>query len=250
MMGLAPYGKPTYVDQLERVIRPLSGGRFELDLQYFRHHSEGVEMTWDEGSPELGKVYSDGLSELLGPARDPEDPEFFGKWADIAHSAQIVYERIFFHVLDDLHERTKMTRLAMAGGCALNSVANGKIFEKTPFKEVFIQPAAGDNGTSIGAAFYVEHAVLRGARQFVMEHAYTGPSFSRRRDPGSHRRRAGRRLGSQHRRGSSRGRGACSATSPRRWPTAASWGGSRAAWSSARARSAIGRSSPTRVAPT
>jgi carbamoyltransferase len=178
MMGLAPYGKPRYVEQLERVIRPVSGGRFELELQYFKHHSEGVEMTWDEGSPQLGKVYSDGLSDLLGPARDPEDPEFFGKWADIAHSAQIVYERIFFHVLADLHERTKMTRLAMAGGCALNSVANGKILEKTPFKEVFVQPAAGDDGTSIGAAFYVEHAVMRGARRFVLDHAYTGPSFS------------------------------------------------------------------------
>jgi carbamoyltransferase len=178
MMGLAPYGQPRFVEALERVIRPVSGGRFELELQYFRHHSEGVEMTWDEGSPELGKVFSDRLADLLGPPRDPGDPEFFGKWADIAHSAQVVYERIFFHVLTDLHERTKMTRLAMAGGCALNSVANGKIFEKTPFKEVFIQPAAGDNGTSIGAAFYVEHAVLRGARHFVMEHAYTGLSFS------------------------------------------------------------------------
>jgi carbamoyltransferase len=177
MMGLAPYGKPRFVDQLERVIHPTSGGKFELDLQYFRHHSEGVEMTWDEGSPVLGKVYSDRLVELLGPARSPDDPEFFDRWADIAHSAQIVYERIFFHVLGDLHARTKMTRLAMAGGCALNSVANGKIFEKTPFKEVFIQPAAGDDGTSIGAAFHVEHAILRGARRFVMEHAYTGPSF-------------------------------------------------------------------------
>jgi len=177
MMGLAPYGRPSYVEQLERVIHPLTGGRFELDLQYFRHHSEGVEMTWDDGAPELGRVFSDKLIDLLGPARDPEDPEFFGKWADIAHSAQVVYERIFFHVLVDLHERTKMTRLAMAGGCALNSVANGKIFDRTPFKEVFIQPASGDNGTSIGAAFYVEHAVLRNPRQFVMDHAYTGPQF-------------------------------------------------------------------------
>src|SRR6266700_1594009 len=177
MMGLAPYGRPLFVEALERVIHPTAAGRFELDLQYFRHHSEGVEMTWDEGVPELGKVYSDKLMELLGLARDPEDPEFFGKWADIAHSAQVVYERIFFHVLADLYERTKMTRLAMAGGCSLNSVANGKIFERTPFREVYIQPAAGDDGTSIGAAFYVGHAVLRAPRQFVMDHSYTGPSF-------------------------------------------------------------------------
>ena len=178
MMGLAPYGKPRFVEPLQRLIRPMPDGKFELDLQYFRHHNEGVEMTWDDGSPEVGKVFSDKLIELLGPARDPEDPDFFGRWADIAHSAQIVYEGIFFHVLADLHARTKMPRLALAGGCALNSVANGKIFENTPFKEVFVQPAAGDNGTSIGAAFYVEHAVLRGERRFIMEHAYTGPDFS------------------------------------------------------------------------
>ena len=98
MMGLAPYGKPTYVDKLRQVIHPIDGGRFELNLDYFRHHSEGVEMTWDDGSPHLGLVFSPKLAELLGPARDPEDPDFFGKWADIAHSAQVVYEEIFFHV--------------------------------------------------------------------------------------------------------------------------------------------------------
>ncbi|HVX96946.1 MAG TPA: carbamoyltransferase C-terminal domain-containing protein [Polyangia bacterium] len=178
MMGLAPYGKPTYVEKLRQVIRPLDGGRFELDLDYFRHHSEGVEMTWDDGSPQMGLVFSPKLADLLGPARDPEDPEFFGKWADIAHSTQVVFEEIFFHVLTDLHHRTGLTRLALAGGCALNSVANGKIFERTPFREVFVQPAAGDNGTAIGAAFFVEHSVLRRPRNFVMRHAYTGPSFT------------------------------------------------------------------------
>jgi carbamoyltransferase len=178
MMGLAPYGKPTYVDKLRQVIRPANGGRFELVLDYFRHHSEGIEMTWDDGSPQMGLVFSPKMAELLGPARDPEDPEFFGKWADIAHSAQIVYEEIFFHVLTDLHARTGLSRVALAGGCALNSVANGKIFERTPFREVFVQPAAGDNGTAIGAAYYVEHSLLRRPRGFVMRHAYTGPSYS------------------------------------------------------------------------
>jgi carbamoyltransferase len=177
MMGLAPYGRPTYVDKLRQVIRPLPDGHFELNLDYFRHHAEGVEMTWDDGTPHLGIVYAAKLAELLGPARDPEDPEFFGKWADIAHSAQIVYEEIFFHVLTDLHRRTRLDRLALAGGCALNSVANGKIFERTPFREVFVQPAAGDNGTAIGAAFYVQHAVLRQPRGYVMSDAYTGPSY-------------------------------------------------------------------------
>jgi carbamoyltransferase len=178
MMGLAPYGKPTYVEKLRQMIHPAEGGRFELNLDYFKHHSEGVEMTWDDGSPHLGLVFSPRLADLLGPARDPEDPEFFGKWADIAHSAQVVYEEIFFHVVEDLQRRTGLTRLSLAGGCALNSVANGKIFERTRFREVYVQPAAGDDGTAIGAAFYVEHAVLGRPRRYVMRDAYTGPGYA------------------------------------------------------------------------
>ncbi len=180
MMGLAPYGKPVYVEKLRQVIRPTDGGHFELNLDYFRHHTDGIEMTWDDGSPSMGLVFSPKLAELLGPARDPEDPEFFGKWADLAHSAQVVYEEIFFHVLEDLQRRTGLDKLALAGGCALNSVANGKIFERTKFKEIYVQPAAGDDGTAIGAAFYVEHAVLGRPRRFVMTDAYTGPGFDDR----------------------------------------------------------------------
>ena len=177
MMGLAPYGKPLHVEKLRQVIRPVDGGHFELNLDYFRHHTDGVEMTWDDGSPHLGLVFAPKLAELLGPARDPEDPEFFGKWADIAHSAQVVYEEIFFHVLEDLQRRTGLDKLALAGGCALNSVANGKVFERTKFREIYVQPAAGDDGTAIGAAFYVEHAVLDRPRRFVMRDAYTGFDF-------------------------------------------------------------------------
>jgi len=177
MMGLAPYGKPTYADKLRQLIHPVDDGRFELNLEYFRHHTEGVEMTWDDGAPQMGLVFSPKMADLLGPARDPEDPEFFGKWADIAHSAQVVYEEIFFHVLEDLQRRTGLDKLALAGGCALNSVANGKIFERTKFRELFAQPAAGDDGTAIGAAFYVQHAILGLPRSYVMRDAYTGLGF-------------------------------------------------------------------------
>lgn len=178
MMGLAPYGKPTYVEKLRQMIRPLPEGHFELNLEYFRHHTDGVEMSWDDGVPQMSLVFSPKLADLLGPARDPEDPEFFGKWSDIAHSAQVVYEEIFFHVLEDLQRRTGLQKLALAGGCALNSVANGKIFERTKFRELYAQPAAGDDGTAIGAAFYVEHAVLGRPRRYVMQDAYTGVSFT------------------------------------------------------------------------
>jgi carbamoyltransferase len=177
MMGLAPYGRPRYVERLRKLIHPTRDGRFELDVSYFLHDSEGIQLSWADGSPRLRRVYSPKLVELLGPARDPENPDFYGRWADVAASAQVVYEEIFFHLLNDLHARTKLPRLALAGGCALNSVANGKILERTPFREVYVQPAAGDDGTAIGAAFHVEHAVLRRPRRFVMEHAYTGPSY-------------------------------------------------------------------------
>ena len=177
MMGLAPYGSPRYAEALRNLVHPRPAGRFALDTSYFRHATEGIEMSWSEGSPRLGRVWSDKLVRLLGPARDPEDPDFYGRWADVAASAQAVYEEIFFHVANDLFERTRLPRLALAGGCALNSVANGKILERTPFREVFVQPAAGDDGTAVGAAFWVEHAVLRRPRRHVMEHAYLGPAF-------------------------------------------------------------------------
>lgn len=178
MMGLAPYGQPRYVEPLRQLIRPTPGGGYALDASYFVHATDGIDMEWADGSPHLGRVYSDKLVALLGPARQPEDPDFFGRWADVAASAQVVFEEIYFHVLNDLHARTGLSRLALAGGCALNSAANGKILERTPFKEVYVQPAAGDDGTAIGAAFYVEHALLGRPRRFVMDHAYTGPSFS------------------------------------------------------------------------
>lgn len=176
MMGLAPYGQPTYAQKLREVIQPRPGGLFALDTEYFRHDTEGVEMAWED-TPHIGTLYTPKLEDLLGPSRDPEDPDFFGRWADIAASAQVVFEEIYFHVLNDLHARTRNPRVSLAGGCALNSAANGKIFERTPFKEVYIQPAAGDDGTAIGAAYWVEHIVLRRPRRFVMEHAYTGPAY-------------------------------------------------------------------------
>jgi carbamoyltransferase len=178
LMGLAPYGKPTHLPQMREIIRTFGEGKFDLNLDYFKHHSEGVEMTWDEGTPHLGTVYSTRLASALGPPRDPENDDYYGKWADVAASCQAAYEEVFFHILDALYRKTKLTRLCLAGGCALNSTANGKIFERTPFKEVFIQPAAGDNGTSLGAALHVAHAELDQPRGFVMEHAFTGPSFS------------------------------------------------------------------------
>ncbi len=175
VMGLAPYGKPEYVHDIRKLVTLTDGGLFELELDYFRHWSEGVEMEWDDGYPTLGRVYSAKLVEMLGPPRDPGSP-LTERHENLAHSLQVVYEECAFHVLNGLYERTRNPRLCLAGGCAMNSVANGKVRENTPFTDVYIQPASSDNGTALGAAYYVWNQVLGGKRGFVMEHGYWGPA--------------------------------------------------------------------------
>jgi carbamoyltransferase len=176
VMGLAPYGRPDHVESLRRLLRLDPGGGFELDLSYFRHWSDGVAMTWDEGEPTIGPVYTKKLETLLGPARDPSAP-LEPRHEAIAASLQVVFEEAAFHVLRALHARTRLPRLCLAGGCAMNSVANGKIRERTPFQELYVQPASADNGTALGAALYVWHHELQQPRRFVMSHGYWGPEF-------------------------------------------------------------------------
>jgi carbamoyltransferase len=176
VMGLAPYGKPDRVNDIRKLVTLEPEGRFSLSLPCFKHWSEGVSMTWDEGEPTIGPVYTDELERLLGPARRPEEP-VTPRHEAIAASLQAVFEEAYFHVLNGLHERTRSSRLCLAGGCAMNSVANGKIRNRTPFEEVFIQPASGDNGTALGAAYYVWNHILGNPRGFEMEHSYWGPAF-------------------------------------------------------------------------
>lgn len=176
VMGLAPYGRPDHAAEVRRLVRLEPGGRFSLDLSYFRHWSDGVSMTWDEGEPTMGPVFTPKLEALLGPARRPDEP-LTARHESIAASLQAVFEEAAFHVLNGLYERTRLPRLCLAGGCAMNSVANGKVRERTPFREVYVQPAAGDNGTALGAALYVQHQVLGAPRRFVMDHGYWGPEF-------------------------------------------------------------------------
>jgi carbamoyltransferase len=177
VMGLAPYGKPSFMDSMRRMIRLGKGGEFELDLDYFLHHSEGISMVWDDGEPRIGTAYSQKLEELLGPARKP-DESLHDRHRDIAASLQEMYEEAFFHILDHAYRLTSNPVLCLSGGCAMNSVANGKVFERSPFKELYIQSAAGDGGGAIGAAFYVWNRKLSKPRTFVMDHAYLGPEFS------------------------------------------------------------------------
>jgi carbamoyltransferase len=179
VMGLAPYGAAEFKSQVGSLIRLLEGGRFELDLSYFRHWSDGVQMTWDDGEPQIGTVYTPKLEMLLGPARRADEP-LKSRHEAIAASLQSVFEDVVFHVLRHLQRSSGASALCLAGGCAMNSVANGKIREQTEFRELFIQPAAGDNGTALGAAFHVYHSESSAARSFVMDHGYWGPEFQDR----------------------------------------------------------------------
>ena len=176
IMGLAPYGEPEFVPELRKLVKLKPGGTFELALEYFRHWNEGVDMEWSDGYPTLGRVYSPALEKLLGPPRDKDAP-LTKRDENLARSLQAVYEECAFHILNGLWERTKNPRLCMAGGCAMNSVANGKVRANTPFEELYIQPASGDNGTALGAAYYVWNQVLGKPRSFVMEHGYWGTSY-------------------------------------------------------------------------
>ncbi len=176
VMGLAAFGEPGLAARLGRIVR-LVDGRYETDPAWFRHASEGVTMSWEDGEPVLGRLWSPLFEREFGPPRAP-GADITDRDRDLAASLQAVYEDALFERLRWLQRRTGCQALCLAGGCALNSVANGKVAARTGFTRVFIQPAAGDAGTALGAAQYVWHQVLGRPRGFAMEHAYWGPAFS------------------------------------------------------------------------
>ncbi len=175
IMGLAPYGAPRYLPQMREIVLLKSDGSYELDLRYFRHQKEKIAYEWQGGAPEFADLFTPALETLLGPRRRPTE-QLEDRHRDIACSAQAMYEEAFFNLLNALHARHKIANIALAGGCAMNCVANGKIGRRTPFKQVYVQAAAGDAGGAIGAAFAVWHR-NGGKRSFVMDHAYWGPRF-------------------------------------------------------------------------
>jgi carbamoyltransferase len=175
VMGLAPYGKPVMMDAMRDIVR-VSDGRFELNLGYFTHHTIGLDMVWQGGSPVIGPVYSPLLVEKLGPARSPDDA-IDDRHRNLAASMQAMYEEAFFAMANHLQAKTGNKRLCVAGGCGYNSVANGMVFERSPFRDVYIQAAAGDAGGAIGAAYWVWNQELHQPRAFVMDHAYWGPEY-------------------------------------------------------------------------
>jgi carbamoyltransferase len=153
-------------------------GRFELNVDYFTHHSLGLDMMWPGGSPVVGPVFSERLIEKLGPLRAPSDP-IEQRHKDLAASMQAMFEEAYFGLANHLFEKTGVRQLCLAGGCGYNSVANGMVFDRSPFRDLYVQAASGDAGGAIGAAYWVWNEELSNPRSFVMDHAYWGPEYSR-----------------------------------------------------------------------
>jgi carbamoyltransferase len=178
VMGLAPYGRDEFREWFDDIARPVAGGGFALNLDAFVHHVRGVDYHADEaGRPMVAPLYSDRWVKRLGPARKAGE-ELAQRHMDVARSLQECLERLYMHLLNDLHRRTGVDTLCLAGGVALNGVANGKALEQTPFRRIYVQPAAGDDGTAVGAAYWTLNAALGRPRAPAMDHAYTGASWS------------------------------------------------------------------------
>jgi len=182
VMGMAAYGEPRYIDKVYKLVRVADDGSFQLNMEYFSYHYSA----WS--------TYSPRFVELFGEPRDPQaefitaqtDSDTSGReaevkssqhYADVAASIQRATEDILLRMARHLQRRTGLKTLCLAGGVALNSVANGRILRETAFEDLFIQPAAGDSGGAVGAALYTWHVLLGKPRKFVMEHAYLGQEY-------------------------------------------------------------------------
>lgn len=166
VMGLAPYGKPVYYDVImNTLLKAKDDGSFKMNMKYFAY-DYGLTMTNKKFEQLFGK-----------PVREPESKlEQFHK--DVAASIQKVTEELMVRMANHLHQETNMDNLCMAGGVALNCVANARILKDTPFKNLFVQPAAGDAGGAVGVAYHIYNTVLGNKRNYVWEHAFWGPEFS------------------------------------------------------------------------
>ncbi len=173
VMGLAPYGKPKYLKELEKIIYITDNGSFKLNKKFFKHFNEGVDMDWDGGNSKIESLFTKEWENLFGRSRNIN--EEIEKWhIDLACSVQRHTEKIMFHILNDLYEKTKCENLCISGGVAQNSVVNGKILENTPFKNLYVPSAGNDAGTSIGSAMYLHNQILGNNRMPEITTAFFG----------------------------------------------------------------------------
>ncbi len=177
VMGLAPYGNDAYRSEVDKIVSPKDES-FQLDLRYFKPlgSNQGMQVLPD-GTVRLARHFSERMEKLFGKPRQSH-AEITQRDMDLAFAMQNRFEGMLFHLLNNLHRRVPLDELAMAGGCALNSVGNGKIFDRTPFRHTYIQPAAGDEGLAMGAALHTYHSVLKQERRHELKRSYLGPEFS------------------------------------------------------------------------
>jgi carbamoyltransferase len=178
VMGLAPYGSPTRIEEMRTVVRTVAGGEFRLDLEFFRHHREDLSYRWEAGPPTVERHYTEALEELLGPARR-EGEELEQRHFDVARSAQARFEEAVLDLLRALHGRYGLDAVVVSGGAAMNSVANGKVLGETPFAKIFAPPAPGDAGGAVGAALVASREAAHAFRPDPMLHSYYGPGYGR-----------------------------------------------------------------------
>lgn len=182
VMGMAAYGEPRYMDEVNKVFRVRDDGSFWVDMDYFSYHYSTSRMhngKFEElfGTPRDPR--SEFVTTLMDPAgREPSAMRQNQYYADLAASVQKTSEDAILSMAMHAHRETGLKKLCVAGGVALNSVANGRLVQEGPFDEVFIQPAAGDSGGALGAALYAYHVLLGKPRRFTMEHAYWGEDHS------------------------------------------------------------------------
>jgi carbamoyltransferase len=184
VMGLAPYGRPTYLEHMHKLVRLHRDGTFELDGDAFLHGARGASMSWNDGGPVLGTLYSSRFVQTFGPPqrtdtgvwREISSPSN-ERYVDVAASLQTMLEEAEFGLMRMLHAKTGLAAVCIAGGVGLNSTFNGKIRLQQLFQDVYIQPAANDAGTSLGVAYYIYHQLLGSHRKYVMSHASLGPGF-------------------------------------------------------------------------
>jgi len=173
VMGLAPYGEAKYLKELNEILKMTSDGFFKLNCKYFKHFKEGVAMDWENGSPSIESLFTDDWSDLLGKPRAKGDE--LEQWhIDLATSVQRLTENVIFHMLNHLHAKTGLDNICITGGVAQNSVANGRILENTPFKNIYVPSAGHDAGTSIGSALYLYNQILGNERLPETTTAYFG----------------------------------------------------------------------------
>ncbi len=178
VMGLAPYGEDVYRRHFDDMLR-LTDDDFRLNSRWFMPFGAEQSISINaRGEMEIGRHYSQHMVATLGPPRQP-GAEITQRDMDLARGLQLTFERVWLHLLRRLHRLAPSERVVMAGGCALNSVANGLIRSQTPFHDTWIHPAAGDDGLSLGAALYAAQVEYGASERYVMGSAGLGPAFSR-----------------------------------------------------------------------